>query len=269
LVILKDYYEILGVQREATDTQIKTAYRKLVVMYHPDRNSDPSAETKIRDINEAYDVLSSPENRRKYDSGLYEVDWERVWKPQPPRHRDPAYRRERRPPPRPAGPDINDLIQKYHPLAVRVSMATLFFCGLMVIDMLLPSRTSVEKIIAVEYGSYYKRGDGEEQIGVWLLTNYNNRYRFVSTDPLQYDVDVLVSVNKSRLLGVTRRLSTVDHAGDRFRTTLYANFIFLPIVLMITSVLGVFVRDQQNLQYSLGVVNFFILILCIVLLFLF
>ena len=64
----KDYYKILGVDRNATQEEIKKAYRKLALKYHPDRNpGDKSAEEKFKEINEAYAVLSDPEKRKKYD----------------------------------------------------------------------------------------------------------------------------------------------------------------------------------------------------------
>ncbi len=64
----KDYYKILGVDRNASADEIKKAYRKLALKYHPDRNpGDKAAEEKFKEINEAYQVLSDPEKRAKYD----------------------------------------------------------------------------------------------------------------------------------------------------------------------------------------------------------
>lgn len=65
----KDYYKILGTSKTATDDEIKKAYRKLAMKYHPDRNKDDKeAESKFKDISEAYAVLSNKEKRQQYDT---------------------------------------------------------------------------------------------------------------------------------------------------------------------------------------------------------
>lgn len=65
----RDYYEVLGVPREADDKEIKDAFRRLALKYHPDRSKEPDAETRFKEIAEAYAVLSDPSKRARYDSG--------------------------------------------------------------------------------------------------------------------------------------------------------------------------------------------------------
>ena len=63
----RDYYEILGVGKNATGEEIKKAFRKLALEFHPDRNKSKGAEDKFKEINEAYQVLSDSEKRKSYD----------------------------------------------------------------------------------------------------------------------------------------------------------------------------------------------------------
>lgn len=68
MVSKRDYYEVLGVSKSASDDEIKKAYRKLAVKYHPDKNpGDKEAEAKFKEINEAHDVLSDKQKRARYD----------------------------------------------------------------------------------------------------------------------------------------------------------------------------------------------------------
>ena len=64
----RDYYEVLGIEKGASETEIKSAFRKMAMKYHPDRNpGDKEAEEKFKEVNEAYSVLSDPEKKEKYD----------------------------------------------------------------------------------------------------------------------------------------------------------------------------------------------------------
>src|SRR5881397_2140018 len=74
-VDFKDYYKILGVDRKADDKTIKSAYRRLARKYHPDVAKTKDATDRFKEVSEAYEVLSDPEKRRRYDS--LGPDWQR------------------------------------------------------------------------------------------------------------------------------------------------------------------------------------------------
>ena len=63
----RDYYEVLGLSKGASEEEIKKAYRKMAKKYHPDINKEPGAEEKFKEINEAYEVLSDPQKKATYD----------------------------------------------------------------------------------------------------------------------------------------------------------------------------------------------------------
>src|SRR5215510_6160748 len=89
-VKFKEYYEVLGVPRTATADEIKKAYRTLARKYHPDVNpDDQTAEDKFKELNEAYEVLSDPEKRQRYDE--LGPDWQAGADFAPP----PGWQRER------------------------------------------------------------------------------------------------------------------------------------------------------------------------------
>ncbi len=68
--LIRDYYQILGVARNATGEEIRRAFRRLAFRYHPDHNHEDGAEEKFKEINQAYEVLSNPKKRAVYDVRL-------------------------------------------------------------------------------------------------------------------------------------------------------------------------------------------------------
>ena len=70
----KDYYQILGLEKNCNENDIKKAYRKLALKYHPDRNKEEDSEEKFKNISEAYQVLSDKSKRSNYDNGFYDFD---------------------------------------------------------------------------------------------------------------------------------------------------------------------------------------------------
>src|SRR6478735_7371571 len=91
---MKNYYETLGISLHASEEEVKRAYRKLAIAFHPDKNSSLEAGIIIKEINEAYEVLGDSQKRFQYDLQLANPYFS-----QDPgaRHRDPAYRKRYQP----------------------------------------------------------------------------------------------------------------------------------------------------------------------------
>ena len=142
-----DYYQVLGVKYSASYDEIKRAYRRLAVLYHPDKNRDPSAENIFKNINEAYDVLSDPAKKHLYDLRMH-APFADVAENTPPRHRDPAYRpaqsRGRRKSDRER---MRDLMREYMPWAIRITQFCFAFSLLIVVDYMLPMRVHALEIV--------------------------------------------------------------------------------------------------------------------------
>ena len=137
----------LASSSSAHASDIKRAYRRLAVMYHPDKNPSPDAESIFKQINEAYDVLSDPDKRRAYDSrfdNLFEGPVEDAAT----RHRDPRYRpRAARSPGKSQRQTTRELMAAYLKYTTAISIACFSICVVMLIDFLLPTRESKETIV--------------------------------------------------------------------------------------------------------------------------
>lgn len=264
---MKDYYEILGVSRGASDAEIKRAYRKLAVKYHPDKNKEASAQDHIRAINEAYDVLGDVEKRRAYDLGQYKPLIDTYTVSEEPRpHRDPAYRRRRPPKNAASGKStMRELIERYTPFFINVSVAAFAFCVLLLVDYLLPFSKTMEKVIDTQYYTSARVRYSSPSVYLVVVTNENNRYKLEDVD-LPVKTGDLIFSSSTRLLGVPIFIQFNTGGQWTFRPTIYRNFVFLPLILLVTSSLGVFLKRYTELRFNLGIVNGILLILSVFLL---
>jgi curved DNA-binding protein CbpA len=252
---LKNYYFILGVTIYARDSEIKSRYRKLALKYHPDKNSSADAESVFKEINEAYEVLSDPQRKLLYDQMLIGIE-PPVQLAAPP-HRDPRYR------PKPPGfvhqrnsmrERIFDFMSRNLKYAVWISRATFLFSIMLLIDFSLSPKSDSQRILDREsvYGGRYSSLKVRIDNGSTLTISGKDAAKFrIGTDVILYSSPLLSVPIKmeDKLKGVVAR----------FPVSIYGNFVFVPLVLLFTSLLGTFYRKGVEHRFNLGVMNLLLL----------
>jgi hypothetical protein len=258
---MKDYYRILGVSRTAPASEIRRAYRRLVQQSHPDVNPDPEAQELIREINEAYEVLGDPQKRSDYD---YRLDnpFSTIVVEQPPPHRDPAYRRRSYRPPRPTGPTQRDLMEGLMRHLVPVNWAGCVVVVFLCVDFFLPRHQVTETVTG--FRSEPARRGWQD----YVITDTGRELKISPDALLGLPAGMELVFVESRLLRILLRVHTRDQSlAISNLATLYGNFVFVPVLLSILSGLGLASLGGVEFRFSLVIVNAFVLIFTLILMF--
>lgn len=264
---MKNYYDILGVPHQSGEEEIKRAYRGLAFLLHPDKNPLPEAEAAFKEVNEAYEVLSDPDARSRYNQMLTQSLSE---KPSQSLHRDPAYRKRQQAgykPQRPAEPsDRFLLMQRSLPLFKSLAWAGCVLCLALSLDYFLPANISEEKVVT---DAHLLRTMALHNYKADLLVTDKGHYFQVGYDELEYfPRGSTLNVHTSHFIGI---LVTVENTQRHYvlnnLATVYRNFGFAPILLFALSMLSIIKKWKTEFQFNLGVVTFLILILNVIFLF--
>jgi len=259
---LKDYYQVLRISRLANADEIRRAYRRLAVLFHPDRNSSQDALRLFQEINEAHEVLSDPAKRSNYDLILQRGDFRISPEPAQAWHRDPAYRRRQQAGYRPQKPGPSEkLLMMLHMLRFlrTASVIGLSWCALLVIDYSLPPSESNERVLPEGYRSVSWQLHHEPNV---IVTE--NKHEF-PVSPLGVDhfpVGSYAKVVTSRVLNVLVRVESEDGSFvvDSL-ASIYQNMMLVPIILFIVSLAGLLVKNgiefRFNLLVSIGILLIF------------
>jgi hypothetical protein len=244
-----DYYKVLGVSPQATSKEIKLAYRKLAVLYHPDKNPDPKVAERFKEITEAYNTLSDEEARRLYDLKFSSAFQEVFTKPPEPRHRDPRY--AKRPPPSRRRHDrwtMRELISKGVTYTRYCSYAGLFITLLLGIDYILPYSDSADKVINV-YSVTFRRGTAYDIVE----TAGGRKLKMYDGDAACFKEDGPISIRSTLIYRIPMSASNPQACSTVRMGYLYRPLIFFPAILFVFSMLGLIRAIGQETNFNFGI----------------
>jgi curved DNA-binding protein CbpA len=242
----------------ASEGEIKQAYRKLALKFHPDKNPTPEAEAIFKEVNEAYEVLGEPLRKVIYDQMLRGAVPEEPLPVRP--HRDPRYRphpmaaTQRRPTHR---EEILAMMASSLRYTLMISRLTLLFSVILIADYSLPPIKTITTVLTenpTNRGSSFKLElrDGKT-VSVSRVAARNLR----NADK--------VSVYRSAWFSIPL---TLEDERTHYRTpielSIYGNFIFWPVLLLLTSLVGTFYWKGVEFRFNIGIVNFILFLLTLV-----
>jgi hypothetical protein len=262
---MKDYYLILGIARTASDRDIKRTYRRLAIIYHPDKNPTRDAEARFKEINEAYTVLSDPQSRAEYDQRLENP----LAFPSPeaqPWHRDPAYRR-RTTQRRTTGPSERTLFMQS---MLKYSRLLFYFgcmwCMVLTMDFLMPASVQHE-IVTSNIKELPRLRSRDESLDL-LVTDQKHHFHVLPNEMAHFPKGSTLHIYTSSILSALVRVE--NHDGTYIvnnLATIYRNFSFAPIILLLSCLTGLLIRRGLEFHVNLGIVVFLLMILNIIFLF--
>lgn len=255
---MKDYYEILCIERFASATEVKRAYRRLAVQYHPDKNPDVAVEPLFKEINEAYEVLGDPQRKALYDLAL--VAPESMFAEQKPAHRDPAYRRRSdRPVYKSERQRMLETMASLLPAANYVVYFCLAVSLFLAADYILPFASRTERIVETELRKTRRNVPSE----VIVITDRGTILEVTLEVSRAFMTGKQIHISSTRLLNIP-----VIFAGEsgsmRVRKSIYGNFSFAPITLFLTSCFGIYHRKKIEYGFNSGVVASLVLFLTVI-----
>jgi curved DNA-binding protein CbpA len=258
---VKNYYKILEVDENATRVEIKKSYRSLAKKYHPDKSSSPSAAQLFNEVNEAYEILSDSDQKVTYDQRRSDATSYRTSQPQR------AYSSRR--PPR-SRPDYRSSSQQidvtpYVPYFRKISYLGLVLSIVLSIDFVLPRSVQQESVTDINR-IMSKSRTGQVYLYAIQVTTDNGEFRLGPYEDNPFSVGKKVSIHRSRIFNLTTSISSQEIAPSKeylIKASIFANFSFSLIVLLITSVVGSLLKKPPMNILNFGIVNGVLLLLTI------
>lgn len=244
--------------------EIRRAYRMLVQKYHPDVNPDPSAAIMIREVNEAYEILSDAQKKIEYDNTVISLDQQQTPITEQRTHRDPRYRkRTTRSAPASTYYTQTELMQRYLPYMLWLCWGGILFAVILFTDKILPPKTIVDDISGI-YAVYsgkkrYMYDIVETKSGISIKMYYHGASYFYEQST--------VKIDRTPILGIATKVYREDGGSEIFVGIIYRTLAFLPVFLLSTAALGVLFRAKVGFSFSLSIVSGVLLIINLYLIF--
>ncbi len=255
---MKNYYFILGLNTFAHIQEVKRAYRKLALQFHPDKNPSAEAASIFVEVNEAYEILGDPQRKFEYDQLMQGVP---VSTPTYTTHRDPRFRR---------GPvakesastrkEVLAAMKEYLNYAMMFSRVALMFSLVLITDYSLPAEKVREEIT----GMRMKRESRYAQSSQLSLQD-GEVITLKKEIAREFSRGEVITVHNTAMFAVPLVLEN-EATGFRAKVpvSIYGNFKFLPLIMLITSLLGTFWWKGVEFRFNLGIVNALLILLSFV-----
>jgi hypothetical protein len=277
--MIKNYYQVLGVEKSADSATIKSAYRSLAVRFHPDKSPDPGAHNRFVEINEAYQVLNDPQKRLRYnylyDTYILGIPAQRPvpsrgaatqarYRQTPPANRTPFSSQQRTGRPKYArsarGRTIEEI--KLAPWArslyLLFSASCLVFVLAIAIDFFMPLR--YKNALLEDYIDLVNIRPINSGLGGYYIDVANQQVTIVNPQLLSNRV----ILHTTDILGLVREVTLYYNGVPltvRAAYSLYDSFIFLPLALLVTSVLGLVYRKSDLFTLRISFASLFVFII--------
>jgi DnaJ-class molecular chaperone len=248
---MKDYYAILGVPPSASSLEIKRAYRKLAVAFHPDKNPDPKAQELFVVINEAYETLSDPVKRAAYNERQQNPFAEiRSGTSKTKAHRDPAYRRPKSSS-RSATRDSDTflMMKESLPYLRWFSWVGLVFTTLFFLDYKIPYDIRNESIKST-YTIDGRRGPDAQVV----VTSSGEEIKLYLEDLISVSSDS-ITYSSSKIFSTVMWVMDSQTFEEKKVALPYRHIVIFPIGLFITSLLGIIYVKNIEFCFNLNIVN--------------
>lgn len=260
---MKDYYRILQITPDATQEEIKRAYRRLAKVYHPDVVAGTKEEVSIHEINEAYRTLGNVQKRTNYDwirtnRSSAEAEMAAEENRQTRFNQPDNFRQSVKQPHK-----KDSRVKPYLKYTYAISQLSLVFCLLLLIDFLLPPRRQVDKATYVM--EVFSPNNGRQFYDHTKVQTWKGRSIAVSKEAgMIFIENPDLHVYTTPLFAKARYVASAGKAKIRYliNRSVYGKFIFLPSLLLLFGFLGSIRRFPAALDFSFGIVSGILLLIC-------